>query len=63
MREENGWILRFRDNCGAFDPTEWASLHGSDDPAANIGIRMVCGMAKEVRYLNTMDLNVMTLRM
>ena len=62
VREENGWILRFRDNCGAFDPTEWASLHGSDDPAANIGIRMVCGMAKEVRYLNTMDLNVMTLR-
>ena len=62
VHAEDGWIIRFRDNCRAFDPTEWAELHRADDPAANIGIRMVCGMAKEVRYLNTMELNVMTLR-
>ena len=62
VRAEDGWIIRFRDNCGAFDPVEWVRMHRADDPAANIGIRMVCGMAKEVRYLNTMDLNVMTLR-
>lgn len=58
----DGWILRFRDNCSAFDPTEWIRLHESDDPTANIGIRMVCGMAKDVKYLSTMELNNLTIR-
>jgi Na+-driven multidrug efflux pump len=62
VRMEDGWILRLRDNCKAFNPTEWISLHEKDDPTANIGIRMVCGMAKSVNYLNTMDLNIITLR-
>jgi hypothetical protein len=62
VRVEDGWILRLRDNCKAFNPTEWISLHEKDDPTANIGIRMVCGMAKSVNYLNTMDLNIITLR-
>lgn len=59
---EDGWILRMRDNCKAFDPTEWIKLHESSDPAANIGIRMVCGMAKSVNYLSTMNLNILTVR-
>ena len=62
VRVEDGWILRLRDNCKAFNPTEWISIHEKDDPTANIGIRMVCGMAKSVNYLNTMDLNIITLR-
>ena len=59
---EDGWILRLRDNCKAFDPTAWIKLHESDDPTSNIGIRMVCGMAKSVNYLSTMDLNILTIR-
>lgn len=59
---EDGLILRMRDNCKAFDPTEWIKLHESSDPAANIGIRMVCGMAKSVNYLSTMNLNILTVR-
>ncbi len=59
---EDGWILRMRDNCKAFDPTEWIKLHESSDPTANIGIRMVCGMAKDVTYLSTMNLNNLTIR-
>lgn len=57
----DGWTLRVRDNCPKFDPTEWIKLHDSDDPTKNIGIRMVCGMAKDVRYLSTMDLNNLTI--
>jgi hypothetical protein len=63
MKVENGWTLRFRDNCKLFDPTEWIKLHESDDPTANIGIRMVCGMAKSVNYLNTMELNNLTINL
>ncbi len=60
LNTEDGWILRYRDNCNAFDPVEWLKLHEQDDPTANIGIRMVCGMAKDVKYLSTMDLNNLT---
>jgi len=58
----DGWILRLRDNCKMFDPTDWVNQHQGDDPAKNIGIRMVCNMAKESNYLNSMDLNVLTLK-
>lgn len=63
MKLDDGWILRFRDNCKQFDPTEWIKLHETDDPTANIGIRMVCGMAKKVDYLNTMELNNLTIQL
>lgn len=59
---DEGWILRLRDNCKAFDPVKWVQLNQSDDPAANIGIKMVCRMAKQVTYVSTLDLNVLTLR-
>lgn len=61
LNTEEGWILRYRDNCREFDPTKWLELHESDDPSANIGIRMICGMAKEVKYLSTMELNNLTI--
>lgn len=61
IKLDDGWTLRMRDNCRKFDPTEWIKLHDSDDPTKNIGIRMVCGMAKDVQYLSTMDLNNLTI--
>lgn len=62
IRTEDGWIMRFRDNCKQFDPTAWIKLHESEDPSSNIGIRMVCGMAKKVDYLSTMELNNLTIK-
>ena len=61
IKLDDGWTLRVRDNCKKFDPTEWIKLHESDDKTKNIGIRMVCGMAKKVKYLSTMDLNNITI--
>lgn len=58
---KEGWMLRYRDNCKAFDPVEWLKLHETDDPSKNIGIRMVSGMAKSVKYMSTMDLNNLTI--
>ncbi len=54
---DDGWTLRMRDDCKRFDPTEWIKLHNSDDRSKNIGIRMICGMAKDVQYLSTLELN------
>lgn len=63
MRHPDGWTLRFRDNCKRFDPVEWNKLHTDPDPAANIGIRLVCGISKDVSYLSTMELNNLTIRL
>ena len=61
INSKKGWILRMRDDCKKFDPTEWIKLHDSDDRTKNIGIRMVCGMAKDVKYLSTLELNNITI--
>lgn len=63
IKTETGWSMRLRDNCRAFDPTEWIRIHEGDDPTANIGIRMVCGMAKDISYLSTLDLNILSIEM
>ena len=44
-----------------FDPTEWLKVNDEDDPEKNIGIRMISGMAKDVKYLSTMELNNLTI--
>ena len=59
--DENSRIIRVRDNCVRFDPTEYLKLHQSDDPAAHIGLRMVMGTVKEARYINSLGLNNLTL--
>ena len=61
IRLDSGWMLRMRDNCPKFDPTEWLKLHENEDKTRNIGIRMVCGMAKDIKYLSTMELNNITI--
>ena len=54
-------VIRIRDNCIGFDPTEYLELHQSDDPTAHIGLRMVMGMVKEANYVNSLGLNNLSL--
>ena len=58
---EDKRIIRIRDNCVNFDPTNYLELHQSSDPAAHIGLRMVMAMVKEAIYVNTLGLNNLTL--
>ena len=62
VQKDGEWIIRVRDNCKAFDPKKWIQINNPEDPAANIGIRMVCGMAKDVQYVNAMQLNNLIIR-
>ena len=50
-------MLRIRDNCPPFNPKNWLALHAGDDKTANIGIRTICGLAREVRYSRTLGMN------
>ena len=52
-------ILRIRDDCIPFDPSERQKLTGHDDPVKNIGIKMVYRMAKDIKYQNILGMNVL----
>ncbi|MEE3466977.1 MAG: MATE family efflux transporter [Eubacterium sp.] len=57
IRKEDGFTIRMRDDCKAFDPKEWYEIHHPEDVTKNIGIRLVMKLAQDVQYVNTMQLN------
>jgi anti-sigma regulatory factor (Ser/Thr protein kinase) len=61
VHKDDEIILRIRDNCTAFDPTEYHSLMKIDADGKNAGIQLVYGIAKEVKYQNLLGLNVLTM--
>ncbi len=52
------WVLRFRDNCRAFDPVHYVPEEGRPDA---LGIRLVLGMADEARYTYSLGMNNLTI--
>ena len=63
-KQEQDLILRIRDNCEGFDPVNYYEMAKPDenDPARHIGIRMVFRMVKDVKYVNSLGLNNLTIR-
>lgn len=59
LRKADTWILRFRDDCRAFDPMHYVPT--SDEKG--IGIRLVTGLADEVRYTYSLSLNNLTIHL
>ena len=62
VHKDDDVILRIKDDCVPFDPAERLRRFNGDDPAKNIGIRMILGMARDVQYQNILGLNVLTIR-
>jgi len=56
-------ILRIKDDCVPFDPSERLSQTDPDDRLRNVGIRLVFRMADDVQYQNVLGMNVLTIRM
>ncbi len=56
-------ILRIRDNCIAFNPSEHARVMQTGDMVKNVGIRLVYSIAAEVSYQHLLGLNVLTIRL
>ncbi len=56
-------ILRLRDDCVPFDPAEREAMRDPEDPAKNVGIRMVYSIAEKIEYQNLLGLNVLTMRL
>ncbi|MBO5640219.1 MAG: ATP-binding protein [Oscillospiraceae bacterium] len=61
---KNGDIMiRFKDDCRPFDPRERQLMMTPEDPAKNIGLRIVFRIAKEHSYQNLLGLNVLTVKL
>ena len=55
-------ILLIRDDCDPFDPMQRMKTMDTDDPTANIGLRLTIGMAKDVSYTSAQHLNNLIIR-
>lgn len=56
-------IMRFRDPCNLFDLREHYEAADKKDVTKNIGIRLVMKMAKEVMYMNTLNINTTIIKL
>jgi anti-sigma regulatory factor (Ser/Thr protein kinase) len=54
-------ILRIKDDCIPFDPSERREMMDPEDITKNIGIRMVFSLARDVQYQNILGLNALTI--
>ena len=55
---DNGKInMSLRDYCETFDPMKYYDINRNGDIKDNIGIRMVMGLTKDIRYINTFNSN------
>ena len=60
--KDNGVILCIKDDCMPFNPVEQQNMFKPEDPAKNIGIRMIRKMSEDFYYRNILGLNVLTIR-
>lgn len=60
MVQGDSWMLRFRDNCKTFDPTEWLKEHEEKDDSI---LHTVGNEAKSIKYLSTLNLNNLSIKL
>lgn len=57
IHKGNDFIVRIRDDCLIFDPINQLKLYSDDDLTHHIGLRMIIGMAKDIRYTSIFKSN------
>lgn len=50
-------VIRFRDYGKPFDPLEWYRINHPEDISSGLGIRIIVGLTKDVKYVPAMGLN------
>ena len=58
LQKENDFVLRFRDDCGAFDPVHYIPKDKEDA----LGIRLILAFAREANYTYALNLNNVCIR-
>ncbi len=59
QQKDGQWVLRFRDDCRAFDPVHYVPEEGQQA----VGIRLVMAMAEEAHYTYSLNLNNLALKL
>ena len=59
VRSGDQVILRIKDDGRPFDPEERRKMAENEDISKNIGIRLIFGIARDVKYHNILGLNVL----
>lgn len=54
-------MIRFKDDGRTFNPKERQALINPEDITHNIGLRLIAGIARDMRYQNSLGLNVLTI--
>ena len=57
IKKDEKVILRIREDCYIFDPVNQNRLCHDEDKVHHIGLRMIFGTAKEIRYTTLLKLN------
>ena len=60
---DDGWLILMRDNCKGFNPMEWVTSEKENKTPDSEGVRQLMSIAKNVDYINTLDLNILTVRL
>jgi len=60
---EDGLIIKLKDNCRLFNPAELDTIFHPEDPAKNVGVRLVRKTCKEMEYHSLLGLNVLSITM
>ena len=62
IHKDDDFIIRIRDDCLIFDPVNQLKLYSDDEPTHHIGLRMIIGTAKDVRYTSILKSNNLFIR-
>ena len=62
IHKDDELVLRIRDNCESFNPSEYARLMEPGEADRNVGIRLVYRIASKVSCQNLLGMNVLTIR-
>ena len=59
-RMPDGLVIKFKDNGILFNPAELDTIFNPEDPAKNIGVRLVSKVCKQMEYHSLLGLNVLS---
>ena len=62
LKKGDDYIVRIRDDCVIFDPVKKLQLYDKNIPMHHIGLQMVIGTARDVRYTTILGLNNLVIR-
>lgn len=61
-KKDNDLILRIKDDCVPFNPSERKDMFNIEEGTKNMGIKIVYGLAKSIEYQNILGMNVLTIK-